>query len=122
MMPRRSKKCFRCRPHLYFFDVTLRGLTRIIPALEAYIHRPPRPTIDGGYYTKTRENRPLIGPTGPRGSFVMGAFSGYGIMAACGAADLLAAYISGEALPAWAAAFTRALRRSCLSRSARYLE
>ncbi|ABQ89373.1 NAD(P)/FAD-dependent oxidoreductase [Roseiflexus sp. RS-1] len=89
----------------YFFDVTLRGLTRIIPALEAYIHRPPRPTIDGGYYTKTRENRPLIGPAGPRGSFVMGAFSGYGIMAACGAADVLAAYLSGEALPAWAAAF-----------------
>jgi sarcosine oxidase subunit beta len=89
----------------YFFDVTLRGLTRIIPALEAYIHRPPRPTIDGGYYTKTRENRPLIGPAGPRGSFVMGAFSGYGIMAACGAADVLAAYISGEALSAWAAAF-----------------
>jgi len=89
----------------YFFDVTLRGLTRIIPALEAYIHRPPRPTIDGGYYTKTRENRPLIGPAGPRGSFVMGAFSGYGIMAACGAADVLAAYISGEALPAWASAF-----------------
>jgi sarcosine oxidase subunit beta len=89
----------------YFFDVTLRGLTRIIPALEAYIHRPPRPTIDGGYYTKTRENRPLIGPAGPRGSFVMGAFSGYGIMAACGAADVLAAHISGEALSAWAAAF-----------------
>lgn len=89
----------------YFFDVTLRGLTRIIPALEAYIHRPPRPTIDGGYYTKTRENRPLIGPAGPRGSFVMGAFSGYGIMAACGAADILAAYMSGETLPDWAAAF-----------------
>ena len=66
----------------YFFDVTLRGLTRIIPALEAYIHRPPRPTIDGGYYTKTRENRPLIGPAGPRGSFVMGAFSGYGTLIA----------------------------------------
>ncbi len=89
----------------YFFDVTLRGLTRIIPDLEAYVHRPPRPTIDGGYYTKTRENRPLIGPTGPRGSFIMGAFSGYGIMAACGAADILAAHISGETLPAWAAAF-----------------
>ena len=26
-------------------------------------------------------------------------------MAACGAADVLAAYLSGEALPAWAAAF-----------------
>ncbi len=89
----------------YFFEVTLRGLTRIIPALEAYVHRPPRPSIDGGYYTKTRENRPLIGPVGPRGSFVMGAFSGYGIMAACGAAEILAAHIGGSALPAYAAAF-----------------
>jgi len=89
----------------YFFDVTLRGLTRIIPALEAYVHRPPRPTIDGGYYTKTRENRPLIGPAGPRGSFVVGAFSGYGIMAACGAAEVLAAHISGAAPPDYAAAF-----------------
>lgn len=89
----------------YFFEVTLRGLTRIIPALEAYVHRPPRPSIDGGYYTKTRENRPLIGPVGPRGSFVMGAFSGYGIMAACGAAEILAAHIGGAALPAYAAAF-----------------
>ncbi|MDW8144717.1 MAG: FAD-dependent oxidoreductase [Roseiflexaceae bacterium] len=89
----------------YFFEVTLRGLTRIIPGLDAYVSRPPRPSIDGGYYTKTRENRPLIGPVGPRGSFVMGAFSGYGIMAACGAAEILAAYISDAAAPAYAAAF-----------------
>ncbi len=89
----------------YFFDVTLRGLMRIIPSLEAYIRRPPRPSIDGGYYTKTRENRPLIGPAGPRGSFVMGAFSGYGIMAACGAAEILAAHVSGATLPACASAF-----------------
>ncbi|MGQ9549903.1 MAG: NAD(P)/FAD-dependent oxidoreductase [Roseiflexus sp.] len=99
------EEIFPLPPAPYFFDVTLRGLTRIIPALEAYVHRPPRPTIDGGYYTKTRENRPLIGPAGPHGSFVMGAFSGYGIMAACGAADILAAHMSGEALPAWAAVF-----------------
>ncbi|MFQ3634057.1 MAG: FAD-dependent oxidoreductase, partial [Roseiflexus sp.] len=42
---------------------------------------------------------------GPRGSFVLGALSGYGIMAACGAAELLAAHISGSALPTYAAAF-----------------
>lgn len=96
---------FPLPPAPYFFDVALRGLIRIIPALEAYVHRPPRPSIDGGYYTKTRENRPLIGPIGPRGSFVMGAFSGYGIMAACGAAEILAAHISGAAPPAYAATF-----------------
>lgn len=96
---------FPLPPAPYFLDVTLRGLMRIIPALEAYVRRPPRPSIDGGYYTKTRENRPLIGPVGPRGSFVMGAFSGYGIMAACGAAEILAAHISGVAPPAYATAF-----------------
>jgi glycine/D-amino acid oxidase-like deaminating enzyme len=57
------------------------------------------------YYTKTRENRPLVGPVGPRGSWVMGAFSGYGIMAACGAAEILATHMSGAALPAYAMAF-----------------
>lgn len=35
----------------------------------------------------------------------MGAFSGYGIMAACGAAEILAAHISGATLPACASAF-----------------
>jgi glycine/D-amino acid oxidase-like deaminating enzyme len=99
------EEVFPLPPAPYFFEVTLRGLTRIIPALEAYAHRPPRPSIDGGYYTKTHENRPLIGPIGPRGSFVMGAFSGYGIMAACGAAEILAAHVSGTATPAYAAAF-----------------
>ncbi|MFQ3640754.1 MAG: amino acid permease C-terminal domain-containing protein, partial [Chloracidobacterium sp.] len=34
------------------FDVTLRGLARIIPALDVYVHRPPRPTIDGGLLPK----------------------------------------------------------------------
>lgn len=99
------KEVFPVPLTLYFFDVTLRGLMRIIPALEAYVRRPPRPSIDGGYYTKTRENRPLIGPVGPRGSFVMGAFSGYGIMAACGAAEILAAHVSGAPHPAYASAF-----------------
>ena len=37
--------------------------------------------------------------------FVLGALFGYGIMAACGAAELLAAHISSAALPAYAAAF-----------------
>ncbi|MDW8214322.1 MAG: FAD-dependent oxidoreductase [Roseiflexaceae bacterium] len=99
------EEVFPLPPAPYFFEVTLRGLMRIIPGLEAYVDRPPRPSIDGGYYTKTRENRPLIGPAGPRGSFVMGAFSGYGIMAACGAAEILAAHIGGAATPAYAAAF-----------------
>ena len=35
----------------------------------------PRPFVDGGYYTKTRENRPLVGPTGRAGSFPSSARS-----------------------------------------------
>jgi glycine/D-amino acid oxidase-like deaminating enzyme len=38
----------------------------------------------------------------------MGALSGYGIMASQGAAELLAAHLAGDELPAWAAAFAPA--------------
>ncbi len=88
-----------------FPDLVLRGLSTMLPGLRAYFGRAPRPSLDGGYYTKTPENRPLIGPCGPRGAFVIGALSGYGIMAAPAAGDLLARHISGQALPAHAAWF-----------------
>ena len=38
-------------------------------------------------------------------AYVLGALSGYGIMAACGAADLLASHILAEPLPEYAPAF-----------------
>ncbi len=88
-----------------FPEIAMRGNAAIMPALQAYVERPPRPVLDGGYYTKTRENRPLIGPLPVQGAYVLGALSGYGIMAACGAADLLAQHMLGEALPDYAAAF-----------------
>lgn len=88
-----------------FPDIVMRGNAAIIPGLQAYVERPPRPILDGGYYTKTRENRPLIGPLPIQGAYVLGALSGYGIMAACGAADLLAQHMLGAALPDYAAAF-----------------
>jgi glycine/D-amino acid oxidase-like deaminating enzyme len=64
-----------------------------------------RPYIDGGYYCKTRENRPLVGPLPVEGAYLIGALSGYGIMASQAGADLLAAYITGDELPAYAPAF-----------------
>ena len=88
-----------------FPDVVLRGLAPIVPALAPYLDRPPRPVLDGGYYTKTRENRPLIGPLEVGGAYVLGALSGYGIMAALGAAELLADHMLGAPLPEYAAAF-----------------
>jgi glycine/D-amino acid oxidase-like deaminating enzyme len=86
-------------------EIALRGLSTMLPRLQAYFGHMPKPQIDGGYYTKTEENRPLIGPAGPEGAYVIGALSGYGIMAACGAGDLLAAHIAGSPLPRYAPSF-----------------
>lgn len=86
-------------------EVVLRGMTRLAPALAGYLDRLPHAYVDGGYYTKTRENRPLIGPTGLEGSHVCAAFSGFGLMAAPAAAELLAAQVTGAARPAYETAF-----------------
>jgi glycine/D-amino acid oxidase-like deaminating enzyme len=86
-------------------EVALRGLATLVPGLAAYIGRLPRPYLDGGYYTRTPENRPLIGPLPLEGAYVLGALSGYGVMAACAAGELLAAQIAGADLPPYAPAF-----------------
>lgn len=91
-------------PH--YAEICLRGLARMIPGLEAYFGRLPKPVIDGGYYTKTRENRPLIGPLPVEGAFVIGALSGFGIMASCAAGELLAAHLTKSNLPSYAPAFS----------------
>jgi glycine/D-amino acid oxidase-like deaminating enzyme len=88
----------------FYPEVALRGLATMLPGLRAYFGRAPRPILDGGYYTKTAENRPLVGPMGVEGAYVIGALSGFGIMSACGVGDLLAAHITGRDLPAYAAA------------------
>jgi glycine/D-amino acid oxidase-like deaminating enzyme len=86
-------------------EIVLRGMSRMVPGLSAYAARLPRCAVDGGYYTKTEENRLLCGPLPVEGAYVLGALSGYGLMAASGAADLLADYIAGRPLPAYAPAF-----------------
>jgi glycine/D-amino acid oxidase-like deaminating enzyme len=86
-------------------EVALRGLAAMLPRMKGYFPKMPRPQVDGGYYTKTRENRPLVGPMGVDGAYVIGAVSGYGIMAACGVGDLLAAHVTGAELPSYASAF-----------------
>ena len=78
----------------------------MIPSLSAYLEKIPKPQLDGGYYTKTRENRPLVGPLPVRGTYVIGALSGYGVMAACAAGELLAAHIAEKPLPSYAPAFS----------------
>jgi sarcosine oxidase subunit beta len=87
-------------------EIVLRGLATMLPGLRAYLGRTARPQIDGGYYAKTPENRLLACPLPVGGAYVLGAVSGYGIMAACGAGELLAAHIRGTPLPAYAEDFS----------------
>ena len=86
-------------------EICIRGMSRMIPAMGGYLGRLPRAHVDGGYYTKTSENRLLAGPLPIEGAYVLGALSGYGLMAANGAADLLADHITGAPLPRYAPAF-----------------
>lgn len=88
-----------------YADIVLRGLAVMVPALSAHIDRAATAIVDGGYYCKTPDNRPLIGPTAIDGVFVLGALSGFGIMASQAAADLLAAYVLDRPRPDYARAF-----------------
>lgn len=99
----------RFDPH--YFEIVLRGLSAMLPGLRAYLDRAPRPLIDGGYYTRTRENRPLIGPLPVDGAYVIGALSGFGVMAAAAAGELLAAHVTGGPLPPYGRAFLLARYR-----------
>jgi glycine/D-amino acid oxidase-like deaminating enzyme len=87
-------------------EIAIRGMARVIPAMGAYVARLPRAVVDGGYYTKTHENRFLAGPLPVDGAYVIGALSGYGLMASSVAAELLAAHVTGAPLPPYAPAFT----------------
>jgi len=60
--------------------IALRGMTNMIPALTGYIDKTPRP---------------LIGHLPVSGTYIIGALSGYGLMVACAAGELLAAQIAG---------------------------
>lgn len=91
-------------------EVVLRGMTRLAPGLARYLARVPKMWMDGGYYTKTVENRPLVGAVGPEGSWVLGALSGFGVMAAPACAELLASQVAGAGVPAASAAWAAAMR------------
>ncbi len=89
----------------YYGEIALRGMSRMVPRLAQYLARLPRTVVDGGYYTRTRENRFLAGPLPVEGAFILGALSGYGLMSSNGAADLLADHVTGRPLPRYAPAF-----------------
>jgi glycine/D-amino acid oxidase-like deaminating enzyme len=86
-------------------EVALRGMANVLPGLAVYFNQIPRPFVDGGYYARTPENRPLIGPLSVVGAYIIGGLGGFGMMASCGASDLLAKHITGDELPNYAPAF-----------------
>lgn len=90
-------------PH--YAEIALRGISTMVPGMKAYFEKLPKPWIDGGYYIKTQENRPLIGPLPIEGAYIVGAMSGFGLMAACAAGELLAKHLAGSQLPEYAPAF-----------------
>jgi glycine/D-amino acid oxidase-like deaminating enzyme len=96
---------FPIKVEAHYPELALRGMAVMIPGLARYFERAPKPYVDGGYYVKTRENRPLIGPLPVEGAYIVGALSGYGLMAACAAGELLAMHITGAGLPSYAPAF-----------------
>lgn len=89
-----------------YAEIVVRGLARMLPGMAEYINKLPRPQIDGGYYTKTRENLPIISELPVKGAYIIGALSGFGIMASCGAGELVSKMIGGEELPKYAQSFS----------------
>lgn len=85
-----------------YAETCLRGASVMAPGLNAYLDRGGHGAVDGGYYCKTAENRPLIGPLAVEGAYVLAALSGFGIMASHAGADLLAAHVTGAPLPDYA--------------------
>lgn len=88
-----------------YAELAVRGLTRILPGFKTYSGNMPRPQVDGGYYTKTRENRPIACPLPVEGAYVIGAAAGYGVMAAAGLGELIAAHVVGAILPEYGPMF-----------------
>lgn len=89
----------------HYAEIALRGMSTMVPALKAYNGKTARPYIDGGYYMRTQENRPLIGPVMVEGAYISCAFSGFGVMGSCASGELIACHITGAALPDYAPAF-----------------
>lgn len=90
-----------------FPEVMVRGASRLVPELCQYIEHIPQPLVHyGGYYTKTAENLPLIGPLDVNGAFIVGALSGFGTMMCCAAGELLAAWVAGTTRPSYSDIFS----------------
>ncbi|MCA9657960.1 MAG: FAD-binding oxidoreductase [Myxococcales bacterium] len=76
-------------------EVLIRGAAAMLPAMRGRFGRGEEAALDGGYYCKAADNRPLVGPLAVEGAYVLGALSGFGIMGSQAAAELLAAQLVG---------------------------
>ena len=91
-----------CSPKSSSRFTIIRGISRMLPGMNAYLDALPKTEVDGGYYCKTPENRPLVGPLPVEGAYVNAAYSGYGIMTSCAGGELIANHIMGATLPSYA--------------------
>jgi len=93
----------------YYPEIVLRGAARLNPALKAYYGGFPRNMIHyGGYYTTTKENWPIIGPTAIDGFYINGAMSGFGTMAACASGELCSQWLLNKETASYAKGFSLA--------------
>lgn len=70
----------------------------IVPGLGAYLERMPEILAhDGGFYARTQDGLPLIGPLDVDGMFVVAGFAGFGSMMAAAAGELAAGWVLGGA-------------------------
>ncbi|MEA2622654.1 MAG: hypothetical protein QOH61_1564, partial [Chloroflexota bacterium] len=88
-----------CPPE--FPRTVLLGGSRIVPGLGTYLRDEHSPVVDHtcGYYVRTPDGLPLVGPLQVAGAHVVAGLAGYGAMAACAAGELAAAWVTGDALP-----------------------
>ncbi len=77
-------------------EVSFKDGRILVPSLQRVI---------AGNYTMTHENRPVVGPLKQEGLFALAAFSGFGIMSAPAAGELITQHILGRPLPSYAKAF-----------------
>ena len=90
-----------------FPEIMLRGVSTLVPGLQAYIQKIPQPIVHyGGYYVKTPENLPLVGPINCEGMYIVSALAGFGTMAGCAAGELCAAWVADGPLPDYAEALS----------------
>ncbi|MPZ51328.1 MAG: FAD-dependent oxidoreductase [Acidimicrobiia bacterium] len=87
-----------------YAEVVLRGLSTMIPRLAPYTEWLPSTSVDGGYYTRTESNHPLIGAGSAPGVFHVVGLGGFGLMASAAAGELAANWVVGADLPEYATA------------------